>query len=69
MNREPNNRNIKNIPDLFDEALELEETIVQPSPKEADLPGEMTAETADIAADPTFLMSRSSMFRSLTLRI
>ena len=59
MNREPNNRSIKNIPDLFDEALELEETIVQPSPEEADLPGEMTAS----------LMSRSSMFRSLTLRI
>ena len=54
MNREPNNRSIKNIPDLFDEALELEETIVQPSPEEADLPGEMTAETADITADPTF---------------
>ena len=54
MNREPNNRSIKNIPDLFDEALELEETIVQPSLEEADLPGEMTAETADITADPTF---------------
>ncbi|MBR7075618.1 MAG: hypothetical protein IKI32_01715 [Lachnospiraceae bacterium] len=54
MNREPNNRSIKNIPDLFDEALELEETIVQPSPEEADLPGEMAAETADITADPTF---------------
>ena len=54
MNREPNNRNIKNIPDLLDEALELEETIVQPSPEEADLLGEMTAETSDIAADPTF---------------
>ncbi|MBR3642753.1 MAG: hypothetical protein IKN57_04515, partial [Parasporobacterium sp.] len=54
MNREPNNRSIKNIPDLFDEALELEETIIQPSPEEADLPGEMTAETADITADPTF---------------
>ena len=54
MNREPNNRSIKNIPDLFDEALELEETIVQPSPEEADLPGEMTAETAGITADPTF---------------
>ncbi|MBR2756429.1 MAG: hypothetical protein IKD64_11600 [Lachnospiraceae bacterium] len=54
MNREPNNRSIKNIPDLFDEALELEETIVQPSPEEADLLGEMAAETADITADPTF---------------
>lgn len=54
MNREPNNRSIKNIPDLFDEALELEETIVQPSFEETDLPGETAAETADIPVDPTF---------------
>ncbi len=54
MNREPNNRSIKNIPDLFDEALELEETIVQPSFEEQDLSEEMTAETADIPVDPTF---------------
>ncbi len=54
MNREPNNRSIKNIPDLFDEALELEETIVLPSPEDPDLLEKTAAESAEIPVDPTF---------------
>ena len=42
------------FPDLFEEALELEETVVQPAFDEAEITEEMTAETSDISADPTF---------------
>lgn len=54
MNREPNNRKTNNFPDLFDEALELEETIVKPSFEEAVLSEESSVDTTDLSVDPTF---------------
>lgn len=54
MNREPNNRKTNNLPDLFDEALELEETIVKPSFEEAVLSEESSVDPTDLSVDPTF---------------
>lgn len=55
MNREPKNRKTNNLPDLFDEALEMEETVFQHSYEEPAFGAETTAQPADpIPADPTF---------------
>ncbi len=54
MNKESNNYMSNRFPDLFEEALELEETVVQPSYEEAGLTGEQAPEASDISADPTF---------------
>ena len=53
MDRESNIRKIKHLPDLFDEALELEETYVEPSYEEPE-PDEVPVQKPVASEDPTF---------------
>lgn len=54
MNKESNSNSLNNISNLFDEALEIEETTISPSPKGSLWPNELTADTSVISDDPTF---------------
>ena len=54
MSKESNNHMSNQFPDLFEEALELEETIVQPAFDETEFSEEIPAETTAVSADPTF---------------
>lgn len=55
MNREPKNRSTNHLPDFFDDALELEETVFQHSYEEPAFANDVAAQMGEpLAADPTF---------------